>query len=170
MKINKKRIIKTIRNIIISFVVLLILAVGGGVGYIWYMGQQDNSASLSSEPEPVKPKTESIKPAKEAANAKASASIQSITSPVNPGLNASVYVKTNVNAACKISVVYNKIASTDSGLKDKTADEYGIVSWTWTVEKTVPVGKWPVTVTCGLDEKRYAVAVGDLVVELPAKN
>jgi hypothetical protein len=91
-------------------------------------------------------------------------SIQSITSPVAPGDNASIYIHTNRDSKCTITAVYNNIPSKDAGLSPKTADEYGLASWSWTVESTVPVGKWPVTVTC-VWNKKIAVVVGDLIVK-----
>lgn len=164
---KRRAIIKFIIKTLISAVILIILAVAAGVLYTWYVGQQDNSKYIDKAKEPVVTKTTVKAPVQQAANAKASASVQSLTSPVNPGSNAGVTVRTNPEATCKITVVYNKIASKDSGLVDKKADEYGMVDWTWTVEESVPVGKWPVTVTCSLDEKRSAVVVGDLIIELP---
>lgn len=104
-----------------------------------------------------------ITPAKPAANAKESASIQMLTSPVAPGSNASVSVKTNAASKCTITVEYNKVASTDSGLKPKVADEFGMISWAWTVEESVPLGKWPVKVTCAYNDQS-SVVQGDLVV------
>lgn len=150
------------RNISIGFFVLLVLAVGAGIIYTWYMGQH---ATVKEKVVPVKttnqPKTTS--PVQLAPNAKEGVAIQSITSPVQPGTNASVYIHTNRDSNCTITAVYNKVPSKDSGLAPKTADEFGLASWSWTVESTVPVGKWPVTVTCEWN-KKIAVVIGDLVV------
>jgi hypothetical protein len=163
---NKSHVPKIPKSVYItvgSIVALLVLFVGAGASYTWYTGQHSDEAVSAAEAPaqttPV-PKHEPLKPA---ANAKASASVQSLTSPIAPGMNASVTIKTTPTASCKIVVEYNKVASQDSGLGPKTADEYGIVSWTWTVEKTAPLGKWPVTVTCEYNT-RSAVVVGDLEV------
>jgi hypothetical protein len=164
----KVRILKTIRNILISIVVLVLLVVGGGVGYTWYVGKYETpppaatAAPVAPTPAPV------VTPTKPAANAKESASIQMLSSPVLPGANATVTVKTNAGSKCTIAVVYDKTPSTDSGLAQKVADEFGIVSWTWTVESTVPLGKWPVKITC-LYNDQSAVVVGDLVVSNKAE-
>jgi hypothetical protein len=148
---------------VLSIVVLAVVFVGGGLGYTWYMGQQpvDTTAAIA-EPVVTKPAPE-IKPVKPSANAKESASVQMLTSPVAPGANASISVKTNPASKCTIKVEYNKILSTDSGLTAKTADEFGMVSWTWTVEETAPLGKWPVKVTCTYN-KKSAFVQGDLKV------
>jgi hypothetical protein len=162
----KLRVPKSIVRTLMSVVVLLVLMVGAGVGYVWYMGQHPPhvQADETSVAKPIKP---DYKPTKPSPNAKESAAVQSLTSPVAPGDNASVAVRTLPDSACTITVVYDKTASKDSGLGQKTADEYGLVSWTWTVEAAVPLGKWPVTVTCAYNNKT-AVVQGDLVVAKPA--
>jgi hypothetical protein len=89
-----------------------------------------------------------------------------LTSPEAPGDNVSMSVKTVPTSTCTIRVEYNKIPSTDSGLVAKTADEFGIVSWTWTVGEDVPLGTWPAKVTC-VYNGRSAVVQGDLQVAEP---
>lgn len=160
---GKPRLPKPIRNALIGVNVLLIVFVGGGIGYTYYMGLQPAADSAAfatpvvATPEPV------IKPTPQAANAKASASVQSITTPVMPGSNTSMTVRTNPAAICTITVVYNNVASTDSGLTKKVADEYGMATWTWTVENSVPLGTWPAKVTCALNGLS-AVTQADLQV------
>lgn len=164
VKIDKAQILRTLRNVAISAVVLLVLVVGGGVAYTWYVGQ-DEAANTVAIPAPVEPApTQAIKPTKPAADAKQSAAVQMLSSPVVPGENASITVKTNAESECTIKVEYNKVPSADSGLKPKTADDFGIVSWTWTVEETAPVGTWPVDVVCAFNDQT-AMVRGDLVVE-----
>ncbi|PKL31847.1 hypothetical protein CVV43_00110 [Candidatus Saccharibacteria bacterium HGW-Saccharibacteria-1] len=146
----------------VSAVVLLIIIVGGGIFYIWYSGQNSAPVTIEAEPTPIKTSVQA-KPAKIDENANVGVVTQSLTSPVKPGSNSSIIIKTNPKADCVISVIYNKVASTDSGLVAKVADEYGVVSWTWTVSNTVPLGKWPVKVTCS-HNKKSGVGGGDLVV------
>lgn len=165
MKIDKARVLRSVRNIAISIVVLLIVVVGGGVGYTWYVGQNAAEDPVAIAPPVAPTPTPVIKPTKPAANAKQSAAVQILTSPVAPGSNASITVKTNAESDCTIKVEYNKVPSTDSGLKPKKADDFGIVSWTWTVEESVPLGTWPVDVTCAFNDQT-AMVRGDLVVEV----
>lgn len=152
------------RNIAISVAVLLTLAIVGGVGYTWYMGKYAKvepsaiAAPADALPEPV------VEVRKQAPDAVVSASVQMITSPLEPGMNAMITVKTNNEAKCTIKVVYDKTPSTDSGLVEKIADEYGMVNWTWTVEPTAPLGSWPVWVTCA-NEKNSAAVKADLKLE-----
>lgn len=159
--VTKKTVLKKVRNIAISAVILLLVLIGAGVGYTWYMSQYDAAPTVAA-PKPVE-KEGTITHVKVAENANANASIQSLTTPVMPGNNASVSVKGNPGSTCTIVVEYNKIPSKDSGLIRKPTDEFGVVTWSWTVESTVPVGKWPVTVTCEYN-KKTAVVIGDLIV------
>lgn len=156
------RIPKTALYTTISVLVLLVLAVGGGIAYVWYTGQNTPDISTAT-PAPANKIPDVVTPTKPAANARASASVQVLTSPVAPGDNASISIKTVATSKCTIKVVYNEIPSADSGLIEKVADEFGIVNWTWTVGATVPEGTWPVTVTCAYNGQS-AVVQGDLVV------
>jgi len=164
----KTRILKTIRNILISIVALVVLVVGGGVAYTWYVGKYETAPSTAIAAPAAPAPAPVVTPTKPAPNAKESASIQMLSSPVLPGANATITVKTNAGSKCTIAVVYDKTPSADSGLSQKVADEFGIVSWTWTVEPTVALGKWPVKITC-LYNDQSAVVQGDLVVSTQAE-
>lgn len=160
---NKNRILASVRNVLVVIGILLVLVVGCGVAYVWYIGQQPvNTAAEETPIETVQAPV--IKPPQPAANAKVGAAVHMLTSPVAQGANASITVKTTPAAECTIKVVYDKTPSTDSGLIAKVADEYGMVSWSWTVEVSAPTGKWPAKVTCSSGEQS-AVVQGDLVVE-----
>ena len=160
----KAKFLKFIRNTSISIGVLLVLFLGGGAAYTWYMGEYGDDTASSAIATPVElspPPT--ITPTKPAPDAKVGASVQMLTSPVLPGSNASISVKTNAGAECSISVEYNKIPSTDSGLKKMIANDFGMVNWAWTVESSTPLGKWPVEVTCVYNDQS-AMVRGELVV------
>lgn len=139
---GRERFIRTL----ITVTILLVLLVGAGLGYTWYVGRY-KPAKIVETPAPA---SKSITKPKNTIdeNAKVGVSSQTFTDKVVIGKNASISIKTNPLAACSIRVEYNKEASTDSGLVPKKADEYGVASWGWTVETSRPVGKWPVTVTC----------------------
>jgi hypothetical protein len=151
---------KTIRNVVISTVALLVLIVGAGLAYTFYLGptatQNIPATKTNTTPAVIKPSVPS-------SDAKEFAAIEFLTSPMQAGTNAQISVKTLPASSCKITVTYNKVPSTDSGLKTKTANEYGVVDWTWTVGKTTPVGKWPVEVTCAY-HGRTAYVRGDLEI------
>lgn len=152
------------RNIAITVIVLLLLFVGGGAAYTWYMGK-NSAPHLEKEAESSNRLLDPVvdRP-KMAPDANVNVSVQTLTSPLEPGMNALITVKTNPEAKCTIKVVYDKTPSADSGLTEKIADEYGVVNWTWTVEQTAPLGTWPVTVTCA-NAKKSGVVTADLKLE-----
>lgn len=159
----KKRAAIFIRNTAISVAVLLVMVLGTGVAYTWYVGQ-NSTVDTTAIATPVEPAPAPvIKPPKLAADAKISVSTQAITGPIVPGENASITIKTLPGAKCSITVEYDEVPSTDSGLKPLVADDFGLASWTWTVEPTVPLGTWPVDVTCALKEQS-AMVRGNLEV------
>jgi hypothetical protein len=161
---DRKRVLKSIRNVTISIVALLVLVIGAGVAYTWWMGKHSPAVStVDDQAVTVKP---SVKPVQPAENTPVGVSVQTITSPANPGMNASITIKTKPGATCTITVMYNAVASKDSGLRSKVADDFGVAMWTWTIEPTVEIGKWPVTVTCAKD-KKSGVVISDLIVEKP---
>lgn len=141
--------------------------VGGGVAYTWYVGKNAPPAEPELKPEDfVKAKSNPLPvPTKPSPAAVVGVSVQSLTTPVKPGANAAITVKTNPEAKCSISVKYKDVPSTDSGLSQKVADEYGLVSWSWGVEESAPEGKWPVDVTCA-NAKNSGMVRGDLEVKL----
>lgn len=161
--LSKGQVAKRVRSIVISTVVLLVLLVVGGAFYTWYMGQQADVSSAIAEPVAA-PTAPTITPRMPAPDAKVGVSVQMITSPLTPGSNASITVRTNAAAKCTISVVYDNVASTDSGLAPKVADDYGMVSWTWTVAEATPLGTWPVKVTCA-NAKNSGVVATDLKLQ-----
>lgn len=153
------------RNTIISIFVIAILLVGGGFAYTYFLGP-DGTQTADAVQEPVQTQQRQVAPpAKQDPNAQVGASVQALTSPVKPGSNASVTVRTGQLAKCKIGVTYNNVASTDSGLLPKAADEFGSVSWTWTVGASVPEGKHPVKIDCSNAAGSKSASVqADLVV------
>lgn len=161
--LKKQRMPKPLRHALTSATVLLVIIVLGGIAYTYIVGQSDTQTVAATAP-PEAPAEPVIKPSQPSPNAKESAAVEALTSPVAPGENASVTIKTNPTSNCTISVMYNNVASTDSGLVAKAADSYGTVTWTWTVGTNVPVGTWPVKVTCAY-HTQTAVVQGDLLVQ-----
>lgn len=158
---------KAARNTGIGVVVLLVLLVGGGVAYTYFFGP-DGTQPGATVAAPFAAPQSAVKASKPADNAVESVAVQTLSSPVAPGSNTSIAVKTVAGSTCKILVVYANAASTDSGLAPKTADEYGTVGWSWTVGGMVPLGSWPVTVECTY-HGRSAVVKADLVVDKEAQ-
>lgn len=135
---------------------------GAGVAYAWYTSQNTPEEAMSPPPKPVSKKIATapvVDP-----KTPVGVSVTVLTSPIKAGSNASITVKTKPLAACSITVEYDKKPSTDTGLVPKSADDYGVVTWAWTVESGRPAGKWPVDVTCARDGKSGYVR-GDLIIE-----
>lgn len=160
---NKLRVPRSVKRAILSFFVLLFIATVAAVGYVWFTGMQEPVLKDPLAVEKVNKEAQAMKPVKVADNARVGAAVSFISIPVMPGNNAMVTVRTLPDAKCTIGVVYNGVAGTDSGLRVRTANDYGVASWTWTVPVTAPIGSWPVTITCAKN-KQSAVVVTDLVV------
>ncbi len=137
---------KSAQRTVTSVLILAVLAVGAGMAYTWYTGQQQSA--LANQPAPVRTTRAIIKPQKVPSDARVGASVQTITPEVKPGENASVSIRTNPEAECSILVKYGTITAADSGLVTKMADEFGVASWSWTVAANAPTGVWPADVTC----------------------
>jgi hypothetical protein len=155
--------LRTIRNIALSVVLLIVVFTAAAVGYILLTGNSSDTAKTEPLPAAPTPETSPIKPSKPGPNVPESAGIQSLFSPVKVGANTSMTIKTLPGSTCTITFIYNNIASKDSGLAQKTADDYGIVTWSWTVDSGVPVGTWPAKATC-VYNKKSAVVIGNVEV------
>lgn len=163
-KLPKVRVPKAVRTALLSMVILTILLLGAGAAYTWYAGQSAPVKPLTTAVAAVsQPSDAPIKPHTPSPNAKESAAIEMLSSPVAPGQNAVVSVKTQPTSSCTISVVYGTTTSKDSGLGTKIADDFGTVSWSWTVDPTAAIGTWPVSIVCAYNG-RTAVVQGDLTV------
>lgn len=162
----KAKLLKSLKRTLIAIGVLLLLAGAAGAAYTWYSGQQGPAVPEQKPAEQVSVAPSVHASAKIAPDAVMQASVQSIDSPVAPGQNVTLALRTNPAAKCVISVVYDKTPSHDSGLTTKVADEYGMISWTWTVDATAPLGIWPVKVTCA-NQKNSAAVQADLTVAKP---
>jgi hypothetical protein len=152
---------KTLRNIVLSTFILLILFVAAGVIYTFVMGTAKPVSKQAAK------KTElgiaSPKPPQPAANAREGVAVYPSAEQVKVGGNFGLNVRTLPTSVCSISVLYNGRTATDSGLTPKTADSYGSVNWTWTIGPDVPPGSWPAKVTC-VYRGRSAVAVANVQV------
>ena len=165
-KIKKKKnpFFRSVRNFFIGVIALSVIAFAIGAVYIWYIGRNgDDRFSNMQTGDTVKAPT--LQASKVDENANVGVALQMISSPVTPGSEASISVRTNREAKCTIAVVYDKTTSKDTGLIEKTANEFGGVDWTWTVDKNAAIGKWPVTVTCKKNNKSGVYAADLQVVK-----
>jgi hypothetical protein len=145
----KIHISRSVRHILIAVGALLVLMLLSGSLYTWYLDRQDNkninnTTAVANNITAAQP----IQPVQPAANEPEGVSIVMLTSPIKRDTNASMTVNTNAGSKCTILVTYNKIIANEPALSPAAADSYGSVSWTWYVGNTVPVGMWPIKVTC----------------------
>lgn len=144
------------RTIVTICVVILVIAAIVGAVIVWYLGKT-RPAVQAQKPTTATKVVQTSAPTVDE-SAPVGVAVQTVTSPVPRGSNASIAIRTRPKAACSIQVTYSldgdkDKVSHDGGLIPKNADEYGTVSWTWTVESSRPVGSWPVEVTCAYKSK-----------------
>lgn len=159
----KSRVPKTLKRIVITVIILIVLSIVGGVAYVYFTG---NSTGKQETPQTVANTAESSplpKPVAPGANAPEGVSINALTTPVGLGSNASITIATNAGSNCTIVVTYGGVKSTDSGLAPKKADAYGTVTWTWTIPANTPLGAAPVKVDC-VYNGRTGVVIGTQVI------
>lgn len=152
---------RTARRTFTAVVALLLLTVGAGLVYTWYIGQHQ---TIALEDPPERKTRPVITPSKISPTARIGVSVQTVSTPVKPGENASITIRTNPEALCTITVEQENAKITDSGLNKKVADEFGMVSWAWTFKPTDPVGAWPIDVECK-NKKNSAVVESEVVVK-----
>lgn len=153
---------KSMHRMTTSFLVLSLIAVGAGVAYTWYNGKHQVAAA--NQPAPERKVRPVLTPHKVASDAPIGTAIQTATPETKPGENASISVRTNAEANCSIVVKYNNVPATDSGLSPKVADEFGVISWAWTVAPSAPSGKWPIDVMCK-NKKHSSVVSTEFVIK-----
>ena len=142
---------------------MVLIFIIAAVAYVYFSGGQTTQNKAAQQ---VKKTTtpDILKPVAPSPNAPEGVAIESFTTPVKAGDNTSISIRSNAGSTCTIEVTYNNdIKSHDSGLVSKKTDIYGFITWTWTVEPTVPAGTYPVKVTCVYNGKS-GVVIGNLEV------
>lgn len=162
--------LKIFRNIIIAF--LLLFSVFMIAGFVYANFIDSNSIVTNNNHKKTSTTSPSagsvITSTTSGKNANEGAYIESLDSPVVVGSNTSIIVDTNSYSTCSITISYNGKIATSQGLNTEVANSYGIVSWSWNVPNTTPIGNWPIKVTCTYN-KKVAVVDGNLEV-IPAGN
>ncbi|MBP7760816.1 hypothetical protein KA093_03425 [Candidatus Saccharibacteria bacterium] len=161
--------VRKLKRTTVGVLILVGLLILAGIIYTWLMGLR--------RPKTATPQVETSRaptvrrPAPTDPNAAVGVYIQSLTSEVVPGTNASLAVRSQPEADCVVKITYQNIPSNDSGLVTKRADDYGMVRWSWTVEPTAPLGKGSADITCTRN-KRSGYMHGDMMVvkELSPEN
>lgn len=167
---RRARATRTLRNVILAMVVIGLLIGGMFVVYLWLNKPKVVTTAGPAAVSQSSPRQ--IKTTKPPANVPIGSSIQSISSPIAPGSNASLTLRTTESAVCSIKVVYidktmheiDRVS--DSGLGDKTADDFGMVVWTWTMPAHAAIATWQADMTCVRGDKSTR-SVGEIVVQKP---
>ncbi len=166
---TKQRVLHRARNTLIASVILLIVIIGIGLFYVWLMGLHSKPAGVATSTTQTE-RPDILKPRKMPDNIPIGSSIQSLTTPVAPGDNVSLTLRTTESAVCTIKVIHvdtydRELARvTDSGLGDKTADDFGVVSWTWTMPSNAAIATWRADIMCTRGDKSTR-SVGEIVVK-----
>ena len=142
---TRRRIKSRTIKIVIIFAALSIVFIIIGIIYTWFTGQKTR---ITTTQPTTSPRHELPKPASPDPDAAVGVAVQTLSSPIAPGDNAALSIHTIAESVCVVKVSYNNVPVNDSGLTEKIADEYGLVSWSWTVRADAPLGTWPVDITC----------------------
>ena len=165
---DKNKLLKRAYRWLAVLVVLTVSMVGAGILLMWLMQPKvpDSPAVVA----PVIQKPDITSPRKFGPNVPIGSAVQSISSPIAPGNNASVTLRTTEGATCSIKVVrldtHGKELERieDSGLVDKKVDVFGVATWTWTIPNGTVLGVWQADMFCTRDDMSTR-SVGELVIQ-----
>ncbi|HET7629849.1 MAG TPA: hypothetical protein VFK03_00580 [Candidatus Saccharimonadales bacterium] len=169
-----KRSVRPILKTIGMALALLLMLTSAAVTYT-YMSGRDSEEELASKstattaPKPTPPP--SVKAPVVNPKTKAFAVIEMLDSAVKSGQPVTMTIHTNPHAKCSLEVDYrpkdgsaSKLQARDAGLKDQTADEFGLVEWDWRFSSGLPTGNWRATATCAIKDQS-AVVFGDITLK-----
>ncbi len=136
------------RLVLISMFVVMALVISGFL-YAWYYAKT-HPVKQGELPLPKPSKITNASPAKDVSpDTPVGVAIESVSSPVKLGDNASLSVKTLPKATCNLRFTYKDgTISKDAGLSPKVADDFGIAAWTWTIEPARAAGTAVMEATC----------------------
>lgn len=158
METVTKRASRVFRKAIIGSIIMVILLVGAGFGYTYYVDKHNNAELKSSTTAADQQQGETITPGKPSPNAPEDASLEVLTTPIARSQTDMVSIKTQAYSTCSIVVTYlGGLVAHDSGLTPKTADDFGTVNWNWNISPTAPIGQGQVKITCDFYKKSAMV-------------
>lgn len=135
---------RLLRTLIITLVVLAIIAVVAFLGYRWYQSVNDQppmSVSYIHHEEAAK----SAPQLYQTMSLKLSKAMMTLSY----GQTGTIAATTAAGAQCKVNLYFRDgNTQAGAGMKPKTANSKGEVSWTWVVSSKSPAGIWPFTVEC----------------------
>jgi len=165
-----RRVWRSVRAVVLTIVLLAFLIGGAYIVLLWLNKPQAVTLEMPVAKNDQNPSfIESRKPPKDVA---IGSSIQALSTPVTPGSNASLTLRTTESALCAIKVVMLDLELretarvADGGLSDKKADDFGVVTWTWTMPASAKLGKWQADINCMRDSKSTR-SIGEIEVRAP---
>ena len=158
-KIAKYQRHKTSIILVLLCILLAAFLIGMGYLYAWLVSNQimPNDAYNTQNYKPVE-----IKKPVARLNQRVNVAVSNISSPATPGETVHLSIRTNVDAVCTLEVLTPVKKLIDATLGAKSADEFGIVSWSWVVPADTKDTSWPVSVTC--NNREYSGVVKTTVV------
>lgn len=167
--VPKAHVPSGVKKVAISAGVLMVLLLAAGVVYTWF-ADQSTTVTLSPASTTTTSAEAPIKPIAPRPNAQEGVALELATSPVSRGAEATVTVHTDPTSTCTIAVIYKydyqkkQTPISDPNLGKQVADDYGEVSWTWTISQAAQLGPGKATVTCTYGS-HTAVVAADIVVQ-----
>lgn len=170
---RKARLVRRLKTGVVSVAAVAGVIAAGLYVLVWV--QKPHALPQTTADASTQPKLPDLSAQKIGPNVPIGSAIQAISSPVTPGSNANVTLRTTEGAVCSLKVVqldpYQKELArvSDSGLADKTADDYGMVTWTWTMPANAALTTWKADMFCKRGDKSTR-SVGDIVVQKTVAN
>lgn len=174
VKRGVRRSVRPLLKTIGMALALLLVLTSAALTFTYLTGRDSDQeiaakSAQTTAPAPVAPTA--VKAPVVSPKTRAFAVVEMLDTPVKTGQPVNMTIHTNPHAKCSIEVAYrpkdgskSKLTVQDGGLKDQTADEFGVVEWNWKFQAGLPAGNWRATATCAI-AKQSAVVFGDIVLK-----
>lgn len=173
VKAGLRRSLRPLFKTIGMSLALLVMLTSAALTYTYLTGRDSDQAiaTQSAQAPPQSAATPIVKAPVVSPKTRAFAVVEMLDTPVKADQPVNMTIHTNPHAKCSIEVGYrpkdgseSKLTVNDSGLKDQTADEFGVAEWNWKFNSGLPAGNWRATATCAI-AKQSAVVFGDIVLK-----
>jgi hypothetical protein len=150
-KTNKPKhaVTKTLRQALVSSLVLVLLVAVGGVAYTWYSGRNSGMEGNPAIAQPlVYQPRQTIQRAPIPDDAKVGVSLQVIADEVFAGDDLYMSIHTVPGSTCTLTVSYQDEKTPSYQLEPYLADEYGVATWNWQIDPASAKGYWRASSLC----------------------
>jgi hypothetical protein len=159
---SSKSYSRAAKKIMISASVLFTCFVIAGLLYV-YLTDRNTKQHITKLSSNIVTKSPLPTPLAPGPNSPEGVSIEVLASPASIGSDVYLSVLTNAGSTCSVAMSYNGGQTGTAVASDQIANDYGDITWNWTVGSNVPVGTWPVKVVCAY-RGRTGVAINNLQV------